>query len=54
MTSKNKVKTGSANGTVGSLTVKRLVIDGVTKPAGKYTAETEKWIEGNGAVILAP
>lgn len=54
MTSKNKVKTSSAEGAPGTLTVKALVINGVPKPGRKYTAETEKWIEGKGAVTLAP
>jgi hexosaminidase len=54
LTSKNKVRTASAEGVAGILTVKALVIDGVSKPAGKYMAETEKWIDGKGAVMVAP
>jgi hypothetical protein len=54
MTARNKVRTTSGEGTAGTLTVKALVIDGVSKPAGKYTSGSEKWIEGKGSVICEP
>ncbi len=50
----NKVLTDGAGGTAGVLTVKALTIGGVAKPAGTYSAATEKWIEGKGKVIVRP
>lgn len=54
LTPRNKVKTDSAAGKSGELTVKALTIGGALKPAGEYTASTEKWIEGLGKVIVRP
>jgi hexosaminidase len=54
MTVHNKVKTDSAAGGSGVLTVKLLTVGGVKKPAGVYTAAGEPWIEGNGKVIVRP
>jgi hypothetical protein len=54
MTANNKVLTDSPEGTSGVLTVKALTIGGVVKPAGTYSAATEKWIEGKGNVIVQP
>lgn len=54
MTVNNKVLTDGAEGRGGALTVKALTIGGVAKPAGAYSAATEKWIEGNGKVIVRP
>jgi hypothetical protein len=54
MTANNKILTDSSTGTRGALIVKSLSIGGVAKPAGTYTAATEKWIEGKGKVIVRP
>ncbi|MDB5310183.1 MAG: hypothetical protein JWO38_4385 [Gemmataceae bacterium] len=54
MTANNRVLTDSATGTAGGLTVKSLSVGGVAKPAGTYTAATEKWIEGTGRVVVRP
>jgi hexosaminidase len=54
MTANNKVLTDGAGGVGGVLTVKALTIGGVPKPAGTYSAATEKWIEGKGKVIVRP
>jgi autotransporter-associated beta strand protein len=54
MTAGNSIKTDSATGASGALTVKSLAIDGVKKPAGTYTSATEKWIEGKGKVVVKP
>jgi hypothetical protein len=54
MTAKNRVVTDAADGTSGALTVKALTIGGVAEPAGTYTAENAKWIEGKGKVIVRP
>jgi autotransporter-associated beta strand protein len=54
MTSRNKVKTDSPDGGSGTLTVKSLVIGGVGKAAGVYTAKSEGWIDGRGKVIVLP
>ena len=54
MTGHNKILTDSPEGTRGILIVKALTIGGVAKPAGTYSAATEKWIEGNGRVIVRP
>ena len=54
MTAHNRVKTDSAEGGSGTLTVKALTVGGVKKPAGKYSAATENWIEGKGKVIVRP
>jgi hexosaminidase len=54
MTAGNIIKTDSAKGAAGVLTVKSLTIDGVKKPAGTYTSATEKWIEGKGKVVVKP
>ncbi|MCY2931530.1 MAG: DUF4159 domain-containing protein [Planctomycetota bacterium] len=48
------VKTDSPAGQSGALTVKALTVDNVPKPAGAYTAATEKWIEGKGKVVVSP
>jgi hypothetical protein len=52
MTAGNTIKTDSAAGVSGTLTVTTLTIDGVRRPAGAYTSRTEKWIEGKGKVIV--
>jgi hypothetical protein len=54
MTVRNSIRTDAAEGGSGTLTVKSLTIGGVKKPTGVYTAETEKWIEGKGKVIVRP
>ena len=54
MTSRNTVKTDSATGAAGTLTVKSFKIDNIARPSGSYTAATEKWIEGGGEVIVRP
>jgi hexosaminidase len=54
MTTNNRIVTDSPEGKTGVLTVRALTIGGVAKPAGTYTAETEKWIEGKGKVIVRP
>jgi hexosaminidase len=54
MTAHNKVKTDSAEGVSGALTVASLTVGGVKKPAGVYSAATEPWIEGKGKVIVRP
>jgi hypothetical protein len=54
MTVRNKVKTDGPDGARGVLTVGALTIDGVKKPAGEYTAATERWIEGKGKVVVRP
>ncbi|MCY2924456.1 MAG: hypothetical protein NT031_03305, partial [Planctomycetota bacterium] len=48
------VKTDGPRGQKGVLTVKSLTVNGVQKPAGTYTAATEKWIDGKGKVVVAP
>ncbi|MEI7838024.1 MAG: hypothetical protein WCK05_16610, partial [Planctomycetota bacterium] len=48
------VKTDSPAGQSGVLTVKSLTVANLKKPAGAYTAATEKWIEGKGKVVVAP
>ncbi|HEY7422890.1 MAG TPA: hypothetical protein VH682_01395, partial [Gemmataceae bacterium] len=50
----NTIKTDSAGGAPGMLTVKSLTIDGVKKPAGTYTSATERWIEGKGKLVVQP
>jgi hypothetical protein len=50
----NLVKTDSATGDAGTLTVKFLAVDGIQLPAGVYTAATAKWIEGKGRVVVQP
>jgi hypothetical protein len=54
MTSKNRVKTASPEGATGVLRLKSLTLDGLAKPAGVYTSDTESWIEGGGAVVVEP
>ena len=54
MAANTKVKTDSPEGRSGTLTVKSLTVENVGKPAGTYTAATEKWIEGKGKVVVAP
>ncbi len=54
MTVHNKIKTDAPDGRSGTLTVKALNIGGVAKPAGKFGAETESWIEGKGKVVVRP
>jgi hypothetical protein len=54
MTANNKVLTDSSKDTAGVLTLKSLTVAGKSKPAGTYTAATEKWIEGRGRVIVSP
>jgi hexosaminidase len=46
----NVIKTGGG----GVLTVKRLTVAGVKKPAGSYTSATENWIAGEGKVVVRP
>jgi hypothetical protein len=36
------------------LTVKAITVNNVKKPAGTYTAATEKWLEGKGKIVVAP
>jgi hypothetical protein len=52
MTVHNRVVTDSAGGKSGELVLDALAIDGMAKPAGTYTAATEKWIEGTGKIIV--
>ncbi len=54
LTAHNKVKTDASDGGSGTLTVKALTVAGVKKPAGIYSAATERWIEGKGRVIVRP
>ena len=54
MTVHNKIKTDSADGRGGTLTVKALRIGGINKPAGEYSAKTARWIEGKGKVVVRP
>jgi hypothetical protein len=54
LTAGNVVKTDGPGGTRGVLTVRSLTIDGVRKLAGTYTAATEKWIQGQGKVVVRP
>jgi hexosaminidase len=54
MTAVNVIKTDSASGASGVLTVRALTINGVKMPAGTYTSATAKWIEGKGEVIVQP
>jgi hypothetical protein len=54
MTAHNKVRTDSAAGRSGVLTVKALTVGGVKKQAGEYTAATEVWVEGKGKVVVRP
>jgi hypothetical protein len=49
----NKPGNGPGGGS-GTLTVRSLTVGGVKKPAGEYTAATEKWIEGKGKVVVRP
>ncbi len=48
------VKTDGPDGKSGVLTVKSLTVSQVKKPAGSYTAATEKWLEGKGRVVVVP
>ena len=48
------VKTDSPDGKSGVLTVKALTVDKVSKPAGTYTAASEKWLDGKGKVVVSP
>jgi len=48
------VKTDSPEGKSGVLRVKSLTVNDVKKPAGTYTAATEKWLDGKGKVVVAP
>jgi len=54
MAANTMVKTDSAEGKSGVLTVKSLTVNDVRKPAGTYTAATEKWLEGKGKVVVTP
>jgi hexosaminidase len=54
MTANNRVVTDGADGTGGELTLKSLTVGDAAKPAGTYTAATEKWIEGKGKVVVRP
>ena len=54
MTANNRVLTDSPAGVAGTLTVRRLTIDGKPQPAGEYTAANAKWIEGKGRVVVKP
>jgi len=48
------VKTDGPDGKSGVLTVKSLTVSQVKKPAGSYTAATEKWLEGKGRGVVVP
>jgi hypothetical protein len=50
----NTVKTDSATGVSGVLTVRSLTIDGTKMPAGTYTSANTRWLEGKGRVIVQP
>ena len=52
MTVHNRILTDSASGKSGEFIVDALIIGGAPKPAGIYTAATEKWLEGKGQVIV--
>jgi hypothetical protein len=54
MAAHTTVKTDSAEGKSGVLTVKFLTVNNVKKQAGTYTAATEKWIDGKGKVVVVP
>jgi hexosaminidase len=54
MTAKNRVLTDGPDGSQGELIVKALTVGGASKPAGIYSAASEKWIEGKGKVIVRP
>jgi hexosaminidase len=54
MAGNTTIKTDSAEGHSGVLTVKALSVNNVKKPAGTYTAAAEKWINGKGKVVVAP
>ena len=54
MATNTMVKTDSPAGKTGVLTVKALTVNNVKKPAGTYTAATEKWLEGKGKVVVVP
>ena len=54
MAANTMVKTDSPEGKSGVLTVKALTVNNVKKPAGTYTAATEKWLEGKGRIVVAP
>jgi hexosaminidase len=52
MMSANTIKTDSATGTPGVLTVQSLTLDGNRLPAGTYTSANTRWIEGKGQVLV--
>ncbi|MEI7900623.1 MAG: family 20 glycosylhydrolase [bacterium] len=54
MAANTTVRTDSPEGKSGALTVTSLTVNTVKKPAGTYTAATEKWIDGTGKVVVAP
>jgi hypothetical protein len=54
LTTNNRVRTDAPDGAAGELTVKALTVGGVPQPGGRYTADTAKWVEGRGAVIVRP
>ena len=54
MNPNTSIKTDSPDGQSGTLTVKSLTVNSTKKPAGTYSAATEKWIEGKGQVIVKP
>jgi hypothetical protein len=54
MTAANTIKTDSATGVSGTLTVKALTVDGVQLAPGVYTTANAKWIEGKGRVVVQP
>jgi hypothetical protein len=54
MTARNRIRTDGPTGRSGTLTVKSLTVGGVKKPAGEYSAATEKWIEGKGKEVVRP
>ncbi|MCX6875673.1 MAG: family 20 glycosylhydrolase [Verrucomicrobia bacterium] len=54
MAANTTVKTDSPDGKPGVLTVKSLTVNNVNKPAGTYTAATEKWLDGKGQIVVAP
>jgi len=54
MATNTMVKTDSPEGKSGVLTIKALTVNNVKKPAGTYTAATEKWLEGKGKIVVVP
>jgi hypothetical protein len=46
------VVTDGEDGKGGVLTVNTLTVEGKKMPAGTYTADKCKWIEGSGKVVV--